>query len=539
MEQKSYIKKKLRSKRPRLLRSKISPVLFNTDTKGISVLSGDSSSCTYFGGDEVSSSLRKRQFAEVNGETKKIENDAPLRRITRSSNEQQKENEWKGNEVEASESSCVFSNSGAVFAEISSKFNKGHENAKEIEQNGVSRSNDIFKFGASNWKISALLRHELSDNLKNDAADSCFTISNSDSVVEQRPGGSKSDSDLACTEELSHDDVCEYSSSHDTVFSELRFDFFPENSDLDLSDYTQSIFSFDSESQTSELSVDDTSPPSLTYSLFLEFSKQFSRSTVPLDSRKCSIVQEKHLHQSALVRFVNEEDEESYQRIRERERRQVFLYDYPDEYLSTTEYGDLIVQQRSQMVHWIVEQCSAKEFQQETMFLGVNLLDRFLSRGFFQAKRNLQIVGIACLVLATRLEENQPYNSVRQNTFSVESNIYSRNEVVAMEWLVQEVLNFQCFLPTIYNFLWFYLEAAGADAELERMAKYLAVLALSDHEQLSYWPSTVAAGLVILASLESRGESSYQKVIEIHVRTKDSDLPDCIKSLEWLLQYVS
>lgn len=63
----------------------------------------------------------------------------------------------------------------------------------------------------------------------------------------------------------------------------------------------------------------------------------------------------------------------------------------------------------------------------------------------------------------------------------------------------------------------YYLKAAGVDAELEKMVKYLAVLALSDHEQLSYWPSTVAAGLVILASLESRGDSSYLKVIEVEI----------------------
>ena len=44
------------------------------------------------------------------------------------------------------------------------------------------------------------------------------------------------------------------------------------------------------------------------------------------------------------------------------------------------------------------------------MFLGVNLLDRFLSKGFFKNKRVLQIVGIACISLATRIEENQPYN---------------------------------------------------------------------------------------------------------------------------------
>jgi cyclin A len=44
------------------------------------------------------------------------------------------------------------------------------------------------------------------------------------------------------------------------------------------------------------------------------------------------------------------------------------------------------------------------------MFLGINLLDRFLSKGYFKAERKLQIVGIACLTLATRIEENQQYN---------------------------------------------------------------------------------------------------------------------------------
>ena len=56
------------------------------------------------------------------------------------------------------------------------------------------------------------------------------------------------------------------------------------------------------------------------------------------------------------------------------------------------------------------QQSTSKELQKETMFLGVSLMDRFLSKGFFKNKRNLQIVGIACLALATRIEENQPFN---------------------------------------------------------------------------------------------------------------------------------
>ncbi|KAL6220115.1 hypothetical protein ACLB2K_007872 [Fragaria x ananassa] len=77
--------------------------------------------------------------------------------------------------------------------------------------------------------------------------------------------------------------------------------------------------------------------------------------------------------------------------------------------------------------------------------------------------------------------------------------MYKRCEVVAIEWLVLEVLNYQCCLPTSYNFLWFYLQA---DEEAETRAKYLAMLQLSDPGQLCYWPSIVAASLFLLASLE-------------------------------------
>ncbi|KAL6970040.1 hypothetical protein U1Q18_029747 [Sarracenia purpurea var. burkii] len=87
-----------------------------------------------------------------------------------------------------------------------------------------------------------------------------------------------------------------------------------------------------------------------------------------------------------------------------------------------------------------------------------------------------------------------------------------------MEWLVQEVLNFQ-----------YYLKAARANEEVEKHSKYLAVLALLGHEQLCYWPSTVAAGLVILASLAAHQDASCDRVMETHIRTKEDDLPGCIK----------
>lgn len=61
----------------------------------------------------------------------------------------------------------------------------------------------------------------------------------------------------------------------------------------------------------------------------------------------------------------------------------------------------------------------------------------------------------------------------------------------------------------------FYLKAANADAEVESLTRYLAVLSLLDHERLCFWPSTVAAGLVILACLATSRDSSCLRVLEV------------------------
>jgi hypothetical protein len=71
----------------------------------------------------------------------------------------------------------------------------------------------------------------------------------------------------------------------------------------------------------------------------------------------------------------------------------------------------------------------------------VNMMSRILQ--FVQMDENF-----------TNCKFSDGHCSVQQKDFCIGCNVYSKCEVVAMEWLVQEVLNFQCFLPTMFNFLW-------------------------------------------------------------------------------------
>ncbi|KAL9306163.1 Cyclin-SDS [Arabidopsis thaliana] len=518
--------KKLRSTRLRRKRAQISPVLVQSPlwSKQIGVSAASVDSCSDLLADDNVSCGSSRVEKSSNPKKTLIE-------------------EKEGDEIEVSESSCVDSNSGAGLRRLNVKGNKINDN----DEISFSRSDVTFAGHVSN---SRSLNFE-SENKESDvvsvisgveycskfgsvtggADNEEIEISKPSSFVEADSSlGSAKElkpeleivgcvSDLACSEKFSE----EVSDSLDDESSEQRSEIYSQYSDFDYSDYTPSIF-FDSGSEFSEKSSSD-SPISHSRSLYLQFKEQFCRSTIPNDfGSSC----EEEIH-SELLRFDDEEVEESYLRLRERERSHAYMRDCAKAYCSRMDNTGLIPRLRSIMVQWIVKQCSDMGLQQETLFLGVGLLDRFLSKGSFKSERTLILVGIASLTLATRIEENQPYNSIRKRNFTIQNLRYSRHEVVAMEWLVQEVLNFKCFTPTIFNFLWFYLKAARANPEVERKAKSLAVTSLSDQTQLCFWPSTVAAALVVLACIEHNKISAYQRVIKVHVRTTDNELPECVK----------
>ncbi|KAG6399079.1 hypothetical protein SASPL_140553 [Salvia splendens] len=546
----SFGRKQLRSKLCRRRRLHISPIV---------VFSGNDShfaTVSEVSGDSSIGSVSNPNPQEIQDKSSRIVTRSYYRKIFRNASRNHDET------VELSDVSCVESCSGT-----NRDLNLKSSNVEELEVEGVevtkSEVSSALRFSfpvndatvkENQSSVGNAVALEISgvgemscEEITNSAAENDVvsldsaanatkTIENEKASEEIRPPSLVAfDFDLACSEQFSSGAV---TNGCEEVYNEEEHNssssgFLYAVSDSEFSsDYTPSIWSCTSGSQFSERSYGDESS-SPTFELFGQFKQQFYRSTFSFND--CDYHNSDEVNGLGLE---DEEDEESFRMMRMRERRQVYVHDYTEEYCNDTTYGDLVIQQRLHMVHWIVEQATKAELQQETMFLGVNLLDRFLSKGYFKSVRNLQIAGIACLTLATRLEENQPYNCVRKKSFYVGSTVYARCEVVAMEWLVQEVLNFKCFLPTVYNFLWFYLKAAKANENLEKTSKYLAVLTLMGHQMLSYWPSTVAAGLVTIASIATDQDASCHLVTKIHASHNDKDLPECIKSMEWMVKYL-
>ena len=64
---------------------------------------------------------------------------------------------------------------------------------------------------------------------------------------------------------------------------------------------------------------------------------------------------------------------------------------------------------RSILVDWLVEVCFKFKFQKETIFITINYIDRFLSK-FNVNKKELQLVGVTALFIASKFQEIYPPN---------------------------------------------------------------------------------------------------------------------------------
>ncbi|CAN8271248.1 unnamed protein product [Cochlearia groenlandica] len=118
---------------------------------------------------------------------------------------------------------------------------------------------------------------------------------------------------------------------------------------------------------------------------------------------------------------------------------------------------------RSILIDWLIEVHEKFDMMNETLFLTVNLIDRFLSKqGIMRNK--LQLVGLVALLLAFKYEE--VYVPLVEDLVLISDNAYTRKDVLDMEKTMLRTLQFNVYLPTQYPFLKRFLNAAQANKKV-------------------------------------------------------------------------
>ncbi|XP_073156223.1 G2/mitotic-specific cyclin-2-like isoform X2 [Henckelia pumila] len=192
------------------------------------------------------------------------------------------------------------------------------------------------------------------------------------------------------------------------------------------------------------------------------------------------------------------------------------------------EQFDINEKMRSILVDWLIEVHHKFELRDETLFLTVNLIDRFLEKQSVVRKK-LQLVGLVALLLACKYEEVSV--PVVDDLIFISDKAYTRNEILEMEKLMLNTLQFNMSVPTAYVFMKRCLKAAQSDRKLETLSFFLIELCLVEYEMLKYPPSVMAAAATYTAQASLHGVGQWNKTCQHHTGYSEDQLMECSRMM--------
>ena len=173
----------------------------------------------------------------------------------------------------------------------------------------------------------------------------------------------------------------------------------------------------------------------------------------------------------------------------------VVLTLYQDAIMPTPNYMDaqneITWGMRQTLVDWLLQVHLRYHMLPETLWIAVNIVDRFLSHRTVSLVK-LQLVGVTAMFIASKYEEILA-PSAEEFVFMTE-NGYTKEEVLKGERIVLQTLEFNIsHYCSPYSWMRKISHADDYDIQTRTLSKFLAEVTLLDHRFLRAKPSTVAA----------------------------------------------
>ncbi|CAL5015431.1 unnamed protein product [Urochloa decumbens] len=214
--------------------------------------------------------------------------------------------------------------------------------------------------------------------------------------------------------------------------------------------------------------------------------------------------------------------EELYKFYRENESKSCVEPDY------MSSQQDINAKMRAILIDWLIEVHYKFELMDETLFLTVNIIDRFLEKQVIPRKK-LQLVGVTAMLLACKYEEVSV--PVVDDLVLISDRAYTKGQILEMEKFILNTLQFNMSVPTSYVFMRRFLKAADSDKQLEQVSFFMLELCLVEYQMLKYQPSLLAAAAVYTAQCAINRCQHWTKVCESHSRYTGDQLLECSKMM--------
>lgn len=177
-------------------------------------------------------------------------------------------------------------------------------------------------------------------------------------------------------------------------------------------------------------------------------------------------------------------------------------------YLKLIENGDLPIKNymkitqkyisekmRAILVDWLIDIHSKFRLLDETLFLTINIIDRYLSKKSIN-KKYFQLLGITAMFISSKYEDIYPPEI--KDFIYMTDNAYSREELLYLESDILDKIGFNLTYPTSLRFLEIFRKLLNLKDKDFYQCRYFIEICLFDYNCCSFSPSLIAATSIML-----------------------------------------
>lgn len=190
--------------------------------------------------------------------------------------------------------------------------------------------------------------------------------------------------------------------------------------------------------------------------------------------------------------------------------------DLPIKNYMNTIQTDINEKMRMILLDWLVEVHIKYNLLTETLFITINLIDKYLSKKNIHRKY-LQLLGITALLIACKYEEIYPPEI--KELILMTDNAYNKDQVLQMENQILDMANFNITFPTSFKFLEIFKNKLNLDDKNYYRCLYFIEVSLIDYKSSSINPSLLAANSLFFNYMNKNriGDLNYNENILFNI----------------------
>ena len=206
-----------------------------------------------------------------------------------------------------------------------------------------------------------------------------------------------------------------------------------------------------------------------------------------------------------------------------------------------TEQKEINAKMRSILIDWLIDVHFKFGFTDETLFLSVSIIDRYISVSQI-SRSHFQLLGITALMIACKHEE---IDLPKIDDFIyITDHAYVKNEVLKMEYDILNKLNFSFLYPSPIKFYEYLSLHFNFDKKMHMMGKYLLETFLLDVKNFKYKPSIISCACAYIVMKFFKMKNYYETYDKKFYNIKDEEynegnVKECAREICFLVDNIN